>query len=460
MSLNLLNNNDSGLVARTKINETIDVVNTISGSTNAIVTGQSGFTGSFLGTSSWAENNIYSASIPPSSNVITFYTPLTSFTLTVDTGSGGGGGGTPGGSDTQIQFNSASAFEGDVSFTFNYESQSLQQGDSVTAHGIYSHAEGSITTANGPYSHAEGSNTITSGSYSHAEGNSTQTVGEFSHAEGYWTQTLGSASHAEGRQTLASGSYSHAEGYQTISSGAYSHAEGDNTISIGQYSHAEGLETQTKANYSHAEGWGTIASGAYQHVQGQYNLPSTAQSAFIIGNGTLGSESNLVFASGSTFQISGSLIVSGAAESGGSGHLVTYNTSSGLFTYTASSAVVSPQLKSGSFGITLDGNGSVLTPGEKGYLAMPCSGTITNWAIAVDQTQGTSFTVNFYTSSFTEFGAGTSGSIQNLQLAASSRISSGTLSVPFTDKSVITFRVPSVSTTITRATVTINYIKS
>ena len=39
MSLNLLNNNDSGLVARTKINETIDVVNTISGSTNEIVTG-------------------------------------------------------------------------------------------------------------------------------------------------------------------------------------------------------------------------------------------------------------------------------------------------------------------------------------------------------------------------------------------------------------------------------------
>ncbi len=323
-----------------------------------------------------------------------------------------------------------------------------------------SHAEGGYTFASASYSHAEGYATITKGRYSHAEGNSTQTVGEFSHAEGYWAQTLGSASHAEGRQTLASGSYSHAEGYQTISSGAYSHAEGDNTISIGQYSHAEGLETQTKANYSHAEGWGTIASGAYQHVQGQYNLPSTAQSAFIIGNGTLGSESNLVFASGSTFQISGSLIVSGAAESGGSGHLVTYNTSSGLFTYTASSAVVSPQLKSGSFGITLDGNGSVLTPGEKGYLAMPCSGTITNWAIAVDQTQGTSFTVNFYTSSFTEFGAGTSGSIQNLQLAASSRISSGTLSVPFTDKSVITFRVPSVSTTITRATVTINYIKS
>jgi hypothetical protein len=37
--------------------------------------------------------------------------------------------------------------------------------------------------------------------------------------------------------------------------------------------------------------------------------------------------------------ISGSLFVSGAVESRGSGHTVTYNTSSGLFTFTASSAI-------------------------------------------------------------------------------------------------------------------------
>jgi hypothetical protein len=37
--------------------------------------------------------------------------------------------------------------------------------------------------------------------------------------------------------------------------------------------------------------------------------------------------------------ISGSLFVSGAVQSGGSGHIITYNTSSGLFTFTASNAI-------------------------------------------------------------------------------------------------------------------------
>ena len=37
--------------------------------------------------------------------------------------------------------------------------------------------------------------------------------------------------------------------------------------------------------------------------------------------------------------VSGSLFVNGPTESGGSGHLVTYNTASGLFSFTASAAV-------------------------------------------------------------------------------------------------------------------------
>ena len=43
--------------------------------------------------------------------------------------------------------------------------------------------------------------------------------------------------------------------------------------------------------------------------------------------------------SGSRVVISGSLFVSGAIQSGGSQHIVMYNTASGLFSYTASSAV-------------------------------------------------------------------------------------------------------------------------
>ena len=173
------------------------------------------------------------------------------------------------------------------------------EGDSAKAMGDSSHAEGYSTIAKGNASHAEGYFTITSGSYSHAEGRDTTTIGMYSHAEGYFT--------------ITSGSYSHAEGYYTTTSGSYSHAEGGVTRAIGNFSHAEGASTEAIGDYSHAEGLSTVASGAFQHVQGQYNISSSAQSAFIIGNGTsITARRNLVFASGSVFEISGSLNVSGS----------------------------------------------------------------------------------------------------------------------------------------------------
>ena len=333
----------------------------------------------------------------------------------------GSGGGTPGGSNTQIQFNSGSTFCGSANFRYNYANQSLAQGENVTSSGSYSHAEGYNTQALGIYSHAEGDSTQAIGEGSHAEGVGTQAIGEYSHAEGdstktgtqnayyaesvvsgvvtlsgsygdvagefaadsrlylydrpfdnnynrrveiisqsswngtntiielyetsittttayvgdidyeinnwtgdqtipgnyahtegYGTITVGEYSHAEGQSTQAIGDESHAEGSETKAIGQYSHTEGSQTRTIGAYSHAEGSETQTIGEYSHAEGLGTITSGSYQHVQGQFNIPSTSESAFIIGNGTSdGSRSNLVFASGSQVAITGSLSVTG-----------------------------------------------------------------------------------------------------------------------------------------------------
>ncbi|CAB4155232.1 LbR_YadA-like domain containing protein [uncultured Caudovirales phage] len=186
-------------------------------------------------------------------------------------------------------------------------------GLSTTASGTYSHAEGRETIASGNYSHAEGYQTTASGLYSHTEGNGAQTLGNYSHAEGYYTTASGNYSHAEGYLSFTSGSYSHAEGYGTIASGSYSHAEGRETIASGIASHAEGLSTTASGNYSHAEGYYTVTSGSFQHVQGQFNLSSSIQSAFILGNGTSEStRSNLIFAAGSTVQITGSLNVSGS----------------------------------------------------------------------------------------------------------------------------------------------------
>ena len=61
-------------------------------------------------------------------------------------------------------------------------------------------------------------------------------------------------------------------------------------------------------------------------MQGQWNISSSAVSAFILGNGTsASSRSNLIFASGSQVEITGSLIVSSSLTTQGS-HVRKYRT--------------------------------------------------------------------------------------------------------------------------------------
>ena len=268
----------------------------VSNSITASIFSGSAFTGSLFGTSSWATRALTASFLPVGTYAITSSWATNALTASYLSGSISS---TPGGLNTQIQFNSASAFQGLSTFTFNYISESLQQGNSVSATGQYSHAEGDQTTATGYGAHAEGSSTSATGILAHAEGEGALALGTVSHAEGSYTQAIGYASHAEGEDTSATGDYSHAEGLSAVSTGYASHAEGEGTETLGYA--------------SHAEGYYTVASGAYQHVQGQYNLSSSAQSAFIIGNGIDGSNRrNLVFASGSEFQITGSLRVSGS----------------------------------------------------------------------------------------------------------------------------------------------------
>jgi hypothetical protein len=158
---------------------------------------------------------------------------------------------------------------------------------------------------------SNGNNTTATGSYSHAEGNATQAKGVGSHAEGINAISSGSYSHAEGYNTLTLQQWSHAEGNSTLASGISSHAEGTSTVASGVSSHAEGYFTTAMGDYSHSTGFWTVASGSYQSVIGQYNISSSAQSAFIVGNGTSeGSRSNLIFASGSQVQVTGSVNIS------------------------------------------------------------------------------------------------------------------------------------------------------
>ena len=104
----------------------------------------------------------------------------------------------------------------------------------------------------------------------------------------------------------------------TLSANGVSFQQGLSTTATGLSSHAQGRETVTLGSYSHAEGRSTSASGDYQHVQGQYNITSSVQGAFILGNGTSNANrSNLIFAAGTSVDISGSLNILGSINQNG-----------------------------------------------------------------------------------------------------------------------------------------------
>lgn len=229
-------------------------------------------------------------------------------------------------------------------------------------------------TIRGDYAHSEGGgNNIAFGIKSHVEGNNSEAWGNSAHAEGWQTKALSILSHTEGTNTATYGNYAHAEGSNTNALGLASHAEGFYAAAGGMYSHAEGANTQALGLASHAEGYLTIASGSYQHVQGQCNISSSAQSAFIIGNGTsAGSRSNLVFASGSEFQVTGSLKVSGSVNVSGSfvldGH-TQFN--HGMFYHTASQSVGNGTSGSATLSTTAVANGVSITNGSRITIVNP-----------------------------------------------------------------------------------------
>ena len=97
--------------------------------------GQTTGTSSFAGTASYAEN-AGTASFVTASNVwgpfgsssiesASYASSSTSASYAL-TASYAENGGTPGGSDTQIQFNSGSQFSGSANFTFDYNKNNYQ----------------------------------------------------------------------------------------------------------------------------------------------------------------------------------------------------------------------------------------------------------------------------------------------------------------------------------------------
>lgn len=117
----------------------------------------------------------------------------------------------------------------------------------------------------------------------------------------------------------------------------------------------------------------------------------------------------------------------------------------------------------GSFGIVVDGSGSVITSGNKGYLTLPYSGTIISWRMMADTTGSTSVDVwktNFAGFPPTSGDSITGGNYPNLtsqQINDSSSLSGWTTT--FSSGDIIAFNVLSAST-VTRINLTINLTKT
>jgi hypothetical protein len=117
----------------------------------------------------------------------------------------------------------------------------------------------------------------------------------------------------------------------------------------------------------------------------------------------------------------------------------------------------------GSFGITVDGGGSVITTGLRGYVVMPYSGTITNWTILADQSGSVVFDIwkTTYAGLPAEIGDSITGSakptLSSSVSAQSSTLTGWTTSVTAGD--IIAFVVDSAST-VTRVNLAINITKS
>jgi hypothetical protein len=122
-----------------------------------------------------------------------------------------------------------------------------------------------------------------------------------------------------GDATIASGDFSEAIGGSVKANGRYSKAQGIRTYAQGDASYAIGYYTSASGEASHAEGHGTRTVSDYQHAQGIFNLPVSGAGAFILGNGIdRNNRRNLIFAQGTTVQVTGSLQVSGSITATGS----------------------------------------------------------------------------------------------------------------------------------------------
>ncbi len=124
---------------------------------------------------------------------------------------------------------------------------------------------------------------------------------------------------------------------------------------------------------------------------------------------------------------------------------------------------VSTNVSKGAFRITIDGGGSAISNGEKGYISIPYNGTISKWRLMADQTG--SITIDLWKDTYGNFPPTSGDSITGTdtptlsseQSAESTALTGWTTSVQAGD--VVAFNV-SGAATLTRVTLIIELNKS
>ena len=222
---------------------------------------------------------------------------------------------------------------GDIGFNALDLSFSDSPSSTKGATGNHSFAMGYITIASGIYSTAMGEGTTASGNRTLATGYSTTALGNRSTAIGNSTTANGYSSTAMGNSTTANGLNSTAMGFDTTASGSNSTAIGNSTTASGNASTAMGISTTAFGTYSTAMGISTTASDFVSLVIGQFNSSgstvtnsatefNTENTAFVIGNGTNGSNQSDAFkvlfsgetTIGSDLEVKGNVLVSSDAR--------------------------------------------------------------------------------------------------------------------------------------------------
>lgn len=129
-------------------------------------------------------------------------------------------------------------------------------------------------------------------------------------------------------------------------------------------------------------------------------------------------------------------------------------------TGTISGGIFSGITSSGSFGITIDGAGSTITTGNKGFVIIPYSGTITSWTIVADQSGSCVIDVwkanNLIPTSSNTIAGTEKPTLTDQQLNSDTNLTTWTSSVSPGD--IVAFNVDS-ATTVTRVNLSINVIK-